>query len=469
MMTAQTLSRRGGATLLRRRIRRDERGSTMAAVLMVLMVVTVIGVASVQLAQHSNDISSVDRERTQSVSAAEAGVTSAIDRIEVAATCDATVTPFAELYDGTRMLGKYRTRIDPEAGTSCGDTPRRVIHSWGYAPTGGTRGLRHLEVTVELIPQAGFPFTLFAEGSTGTIYVKNNGTVVGDVYSETIDQTKNNVFVDDIITPGSITTLNNAAYTGTLWAGGDVFVGENSTIGQSVIAAGSTSAGNVTLQNNTHVGGDVLRKGTLTQGSGVVVDGSVPPANPNLPAPPVLTKPTFNPDAVAYDFQGSAAQVNAWLNTNKDNLQGEVRATDGNLVIFPDNVTVTGPLTVVSDGSGKVRMGQTMSASGGPHVVVVVAMSPSTSAIEIPKTLTIASALHTLLFARGGVDMKNAVSMTGAVYADFIDIKNTFTINGSEILKTLAPTGFTWTFGSSSAYAAVPTLWREIVPGEPPP
>ena len=438
----------------------------MAAVLMVLMVVSVISVGSIQLAQHSNDVSSVDRERFQSVSAAEAGVTNAIDRIEAGGACDAVATAFADLNDGSDVVGRYRTRIDPEVGTTCGQTPRRVIHSWGYAPTGGTRALRHLEVTVELKAQQGFPFTLFAEGSSGTIYVKNNGTIDGDVYSELIDQTKNNVFTDNIITPGSIETLNGAVYTGTLWAGGIITIGQNSNIGQSLIAAGNNGSGDITLGSNSIIGGDARAKGTVTVGSGAVVNGSISQNNPNLPPPPVLTKPTFDPNAVAYDVTGSAAQINAALEANKNNLQGEFRATDGGAVIFPDNVKVTGPLTVVA--AGKVETGRTMAATGGPHTVVVVALSNSSNAIDIVKSLTVASTLHTLLFTVGGVDMKNTISMTGAIYADYIDAKNTFTINASEILKTLAPTGFTWNFSSSSTYSAVPTLWREIVPGVPP-
>lgn len=448
------------------RFRRDERGSTMAAVLMVVMVVSVISVASIRLAQHSNDISSVDRERFQAVSAAEAGVTSAIDRIESGAGCDASVTSFADLPQGSEVVGRYRNRIDPENGTTCGQTPRRVIHSWGYAPTGGTRGLRHLEVTVELKPQAGFPYTLFAEGSSGTIYIKNNGTIDGDVYSENLDQTKNNVFADNIVTPGSIVTQNGAVYTGTLWAGGNITIGQGSNIGQSLIATGNNGAGDISLGDNATVGGDARAKGTVSLGSGAVVNGSISQNNPNLPPPPVLTKPTFNPNALSYDVIGTAAQITTALNTNRNNLQGEYHATDGGTVTFPDDVVVTGPLTVVSDG--KIVTGRTMVASGGPHVVVIVAQSPAPGAIDIAKSLTIASTLHVLLYTQGGVDMKNSISMTGAIYGDIIDAKNVFTINASEILKTLEPLGFTWTFTSSSTYSAVPTLWREIVPGVPP-
>jgi hypothetical protein len=136
-------------------------------------------------------------------------------------------------------------------------------------------------------------------------------------------------------------------------------------------------------------------------------------------------------------------------------------------VTFPDDVTVDGPLTVVS--AGKVAMGRSMSVSGGPYQVVVVAQSTASNAIDISKSLTIAGGLETLLYTLGGVDQRNSVSMTGSIYADTIDAKNTFLIARATSLWTNPPAGFTWSFTSSSSFAAIPTLWREIVPGVPPP
>lgn len=456
---------------LYRALSRDESGSTMAALLMVVLVVSVIGVTSQQLAQHSNNATSVDRERLQSISAAEAGVTHAISRIETGAGCDVAATGFDALYDGSKLLGQYRTRIDPEGGTTCGQTTRRVIHSWGYAPTGGTRALRHLEVTVELVPRAGFPFTLFAEGATGTIYVKNDGTIDGDIYSEILDQSKNNVSSDNIITTGSIVAKNNASYSGTLWAGGDVTIQSGGNIGQSIIATGTApgSNGDIALENGSTVGGDALAKGTVSLGGTAVVHGSISQNNPNLPPPPVLTKPTFTYDAANYTpapTTGTASQITSAINSARNSLQGTFRSTDGGTVVFPDNVTVAGPLTVVA--AGKIDMGRTMSVSGGPYQVAVIAESTAADALDIAKSLTVASGLHTLLFTNGGVDMKNHVSMNGAIYADYIDAKNTFTIGKSEWLMTDPPVGFAWTFGSTTSFSAIPTLWREVVPGLPP-
>jgi hypothetical protein len=443
----------------------------MAAVLMVTMVVSVVGITSIQLAQHSNDSTSVDRERLQTVQAAEAGIHDAIRRIESGAGCDAAASAYNDLHDDAGLVGQFRTRIDPEAGTVCNETPRRVIHSWGYAPTGGTRALRHIEVTVELIPQDGFTFTLFAQGSDGSILVKNTGTITGDAYAELLDQSQNNLNGHNVITTGSLTTQNDAIYSGSLWVGGNVTIGENGVVAQTITAAGSAPGtdGNVALNNNVQVGGDVLAKGTVSQGLGVVVNGAVSQNNPNLPPPPVLTKPTFTYNAANYTpapTTGTAAQITTALNSARSNLQGTFYSTDSGTIAFPNNVTVTGPLTVIS--TGKVDLARNMTVSGGPFQVAVIALSTAADAIDFGSTFNAAAGLHILLFTNGGVDGRNLMNFTGSIYADSIDAKNAFTINESEWLRTNPPAGFSWDLSSASEFTAVPTLWREIIPGAPP-
>ena len=454
----------------------------MVAVVMLMLVVAALGVGVIQVAQHSNDATTVDRERLQSVQAAEAGVNDAIRRIEGGASCDAAVSGFSSLNDRGRLVGRFRTRIDPEGGTTCGQTPRRVIHSWGYASTGkgpsggeGTRALRHLEVTVELVPTAGFPFTLFAEGNSGTIFIKNNGTIDGDVYSEVLDQTKNNLAAHNVVSPGTIVTKNNVSYAGTLWAGGNVVIGEDGNIGGSILASGTapSSAGDITLDNGVVVGGDVIAKGNVAE-STAVVNGSISENNPNVPPPPVLTKPTFVWDPNNYSPVpttgngriGSSAAITSTLTSSKSNLQGAYYSNDGGTITFPAGATVTGPLTVVS--TGKLVVSGTLHVSGGPHQVVFVAMSPSTDAISTGSSFTAPTALDILFYTAGGFDLKNNVSFKGSIYADKIDLKNSFTILKSTSLATAPPAGFTFVYGTTPEYSAVPTLWREIVPGLPP-
>jgi hypothetical protein len=262
-------------------------------------------------------------------------------------------------------------------------------------------------------------------------------------------------------------------YTGSLWAGGDIFVGENGRVGKSVTATGTapSTQGNVNLDNNVQVGNDVLAKGTVTTGNGVVVGGSISQNNGNLPPPPTLEKPTFTYDPANYlpavPTTGTAAEITAALNGARNNLQGVFRSTDPTgTVAFPNNATVTGPLTVIS--SGKVDLGRTLNVSGGPFQVVVIAESTAADAIDFASTFSSAPALHVLLFTQGGVDGRNLTNFTGSIYGNTIDMKNSFNIQSSDWLRTNPPVGFAWDLHAASQFTAVPTLWREIVPGEPP-
>lgn len=452
----------------------------MVAVLMLVMALTGIALGAIQVAEHSNDVTSVDRERLQTVQSAEAGVSAAMRRMEVApsiaSVCTGVLDPTrTDLRDNNdELVGQYQVKISPDASVPV-DPFSCVIDSWGFAPTGGNRALRHLEVQAKLVPKAGFPFTLFAEGTTGTIYVKNSGTIGGDIYAETLDQSKNNVFARDVITTGAITTKNNAVYAGSIWAAGNVTLNSNSTVGGSITAAGSNGDGNVSLASGSVVNGDVLAKGTITNNG--TINGSPSAGNPNLPAPPNLVKPAFDENALTpytYD-NGTASNVNGRLNTDRSNMAGTYRYTGTGTITVPDNVIVNGDVTIVSRGS--VDLGQTMSlgstclAPNPPCVVAIVALGQASAyqadAIEVPKAFTGASGLHILLYTLEGFDVKNSMSFTGSIYADSIDAKNTFTIAESDVLKTDGPDGFTWDFSSSSSYAIVPTLWREVPHGTP--
>lgn len=467
------------------RLRRED-GSSFVAVVLVMFIVLVLGATSVQLAQHNNDASAMNRERFQAVESAEAGVADAMRRIEAGqVTCDgnavpALASPADELKDAGRVVGTYRTQITPEAGDPTCSSRKRIIKSWGYAPTGANRSFRHLEVQVDVVPQAGFPFTLFAEGTNGIVIVKNTGTIGGSIYAESLDQTQNNIDSESVITPGSIDTKNGAVYSGTLWAGGNVTLREGGRVGKSIIASGTTSPlpGNVVLENGVVVAQDVKAKGSISLPTTYTIGGAVSPNNPNLPAPPNLVKPTYTGPGTCTAptcSQGTASSITTLLQGARNNLSGTFYSTStgSSTVVMPRDVTVTGNLTIVSEG--KVDMGKTMTASGGPYQVVIVSKCTGCNAtdlgdaIEITSPgLTSAPSLDLLLWTTGTVDIKNSLSMKGAVYADKIEIKNSATVTRSDSLMLNPPVGFDFNLSSASQFAVVPTLWREVVPAPPP-
>ena len=452
--------------------RRDE-GSTMVAVVLVMFVAVVVGVSSLQMAMHANDATGIDRERVQAVQAAEAGVNHAINRLQANPACDTSVSSPQELNAGSDTLSAYQVRIDAEAGTAC-DTLARVIRAWGYAPATSTDTLRHLEVQVELIPQDGFRFTLFASGPNGIVTVKNTGTVHGDVYAENLDQTQNNINADSVITPGSIETDDNAIYTGVLWAGGNVILRQNGQVGGSILAAGTSAAGNVTLENGVVISKDVKARGTVSLPTTYTIHGGVTQNDPNVPPPPELSKPTFTWDPNNYspapNIYASAADLTAALEANRNALAGTFYVNAPSSTVFlPSHATITGPLTIVT--TGKLDVGRTMSASGGPlpWQVVLVAEQTGNAAINVDQPATFSAGLEVLMFTKGEVNLKNQVTMTGAIYADSIQIKNGGEINEAPTLATSPPAGFDFTLSSANRFEVKPTLWREVAPGLPPP
>lgn len=444
-----------------------EDGSSMVAVVLVMLVLVVIGATSVQVALHSNDATTVDRQRVQAVQAAEAGIHTAINRLQVNPACDSAVSAPEDITDGADVLARYQVRVDPEASMPC-TTANRVIRAWGYSPVSSERSVRQLEVSVQLVPQDGFQFTLFAAGTQGIVVVKNTGTVNGDIYAENLDQTQNNINADKVLSPGSIDTKNNAVYSGTLWAGGNVTLRQNGQVGGSIIAAGSSAAGDVTLENNVVIAKDVKAKGSINLPTTYTIGGSSSQNNPNIPPPPVLDKPTFTWNPVNYtpapQIFSTAAAMTAALEANKNALGGTYYLNaPSSTVSMPRNATVTGPLNVIT--TGKVEMGRSLTASGGTWPVAIVTLNNGTAAINVDQPFTAGAGIELLLFSNGEVDLKNQVSMAGAIYADKIAIKNSVVVGRSAVLAHSPPPGFDFSQASAAQFLVVPTLWREVSPG----
>lgn len=451
---------------------RSEQGSTLVASILVTLIVAVLGATSLRVATHTNDATTLDRQRSQSLQAAEAGVNASLQRLEKDPwyLCDTLSGP-ADMRDGSRVLSKYQVRVDLPNG-ECFDEAaslEREIRSWGYAPVESERSLRHVLVEARLIPQDGFRFALFAAGEEGIVFVKNTSSVDGDIYAENLDVSKNNLDANDVISTGSVVTDNNASYTGSVWAGGDVTLGEDSEVAGSVLAAGSSAPGDVQLDNEVEIGRDVRAKGSVTHDT-ATVHGSVSENNPSVPEPPTLTLPGFEWDPTNYDPSPttftSASDASDHLASNQDDLQGTIYVDDpSGTVAFRQQNTVTGPLTVVT--TGQVDMGRVYNAVGGPHQVVIVSLSEGADAVNIHR-LTGSPSLDMLLYTPGEVDIKNNTSFAGAIYADRIDIKNRLTLSHATSLATSPPVGFDFTQASAARFTVVPTRWREITPGPPP-
>ncbi|HVE90933.1 MAG TPA: hypothetical protein VNE62_01345 [Actinomycetota bacterium] len=448
---------------------RGEDGIALVAVILIMMVVSGLAFVVLRNADHTNRVTTDDRLRVQAIQAAEAGANAAMRRLEQQTGCDSSVSAPQVLQDGTRAVARYQTRIDPAAGDPCTNN-QRVIRSWGFAPAASGRIVRNVEVSVKLVPRSGFNFTLFASGSQGIVTVRNTGTVQGDIYAENLDQTQNNINAENVISTGSIDTKDGSVYSGVVWAGGNVSIRQNGKVSGSVLAAGSSAQGNVLLENGVSVGRDVRAKGSISLPTNYTVGGAVSANNPSVLPPPVLDKPVFTWNAANYSPApmtfASAALASAYLDLNRTNLKGTIYVPDsGGVVALTKGATVTGPLTIVT--SGKVDLGGTITASGGPWQMIVVSQSNAGDAISVSTPSTFGPGVEMLLFTGGGVDVKNYTTMTGSIYADSISLKNKLTIMRAPTLASAPPAGFNFTQGSAAHFSVIPLVWRELPPAPP--
>jgi hypothetical protein len=423
---------------------RSETGSSIAAVLMVIMVITAIGLTSVQLARHSTDATTVDRERVQALNAAEAGVHEAIGVLQTSP-CDLPDT------QGSLDQGEYVFSAATE-GEAC------VIHSLGTGRTGSDRTRRLLRVEVAFKPLA-FTYTLF---SATEVQAKNNATILGDVYATSLHQSHNALIAEDVVSPGDIVTKNNATYGGMIWSGGNVHLNNNTKVVESVIAGG-----NIVLENGAAILGDALAGGSISAQPGQI-GGTATSNSPNVPEAPVLGLPDFRPQDLTYSLPsfGSAQAMTDYLLANSSALQGvfRVEGSPGARVILPDHANVVGPLTIVTNG--KIELGRSLTGIGGPHQVVLGAQNTTGDAIDVPKSFT-GHGLDILLFSYGGVDAKNRLDMTGAIYAaGVIDIKNNLVLRPSFSFQDNPPVGFDFSSWTTDQYLVVPTMWREVPPSQ---
>lgn len=503
-----------------RRFRRDESGQAVVAAIGVSFVVAALITTMLALGVHTNDATVRDRSRAQGIQAAEAAVSLMMNGL-TRGVCVADVgmaSPTPMTVQG-KVVGQYQAmvRLPSEAGslnpvlwdpnqpssagctTSPPSTQERVVTAWGYGPnaTSDRKVTRKIEVVVRVAPMTGFRFTCFAGGTSplGVLEVTNNMTAVGDCYARTISATKNNlVTTGNLISPGPITIKNNAVFQSSVWAGGALVVGENTTIMGNAISAQSS----VALNENVDVLGNVTAATTITLDNNATIAGTRCPASAGAPGcptslPPTLSLPSLKcatsdfacwaaiyPGMVSY----SSSQLSAWLTNNKNDIQGNFFLNDSGTVDFKGGGTITGPLTIVTNG--KVQLSRDLVTpdpalapascrpAGGPTTctVAIVSTAGASDAIHLyAPRFTASSTISMLLYTSGTIEIDsgcNPTTFNGVLYGGSLDIEsNGITPTQSQDLINFPPPFVDWTLASSLLYTAMPLSWREVTPQAP--
>jgi hypothetical protein len=317
----------------------------------------------------------------------------------------------------------------------------------------------------------------------------------GDCYARTASATANNLTENGtLMSPGTVTTHNNITYHGNIWAGGAVTVGNNTTITGYVTSATSS----VHLNQNAQVLGNAMAGTSITLDNGASVAGVQCPASPSAPGCPTNTPPTLQMPSLKCAASNvgcwtslypslvstTTAGLNALLVTNKNALTGTYYVSDGGTIDFTGGGTVTGPLTIITNG--KVSLSRdlvTPSATTAPAActgggtttceVVILSTNTASDAIHIyaPRFTATPATLSVLLYTLGTIQDDsgaNPVTFSGSVYGGSLTIdSNGTTVTQSPDLVAYPPPFVDWTLSSSVQYTVEPVAWRELAPAQP--
>ncbi|MBI2168230.1 MAG: hypothetical protein HYU28_01835 [Actinobacteria bacterium] len=444
-----------GRLLSRGAVRRrmtDESGTGVVTALMITIIVFTLGATWTSVAVHQVQSSSHERRREQALNAAEAGINYAFSQLSGDAGWAGTSGP-VPLGDATGEFEVSWTPVDP----SDPDDLDRYIVAKGYAPAKASdqRAARQLEQQVTLVPTDGFSFALFA--SPGGVAGQNNSTITGDVYSAgNLDLSNSAKYFGDVVALGNITSSNNSTVGGDVQAGGNVTLDNSATTVQGNLLAG----GNVTMTGT--VLGDVQAGGSI---SGGTVEGTVAPNSPPSP-PPTLSQPTFTWDPANYSptpsSWSSASAFTSYWNSNLSGFSGHHRITGGsgggNTITLDKKWTMTGDVTIVTDGPIVLSRDIANGTSGNVNLTVI-SLTSTDPAVSLTNNLSMPSSIRILIYAPNArVDFSQLKDFHGVVYADGINLSQQFT------LSYAAPDvpGFSWDASSAVHFDIEVRTFREV-------
>lgn len=427
---------------------RDDRGIALIASLGVAMVVSLLTIATVSFSAHNLHRSATNRERVQSIAAAEAGLNRMFAHLEKAGTADLQCSMSETL--STDAESSFTATLHVQSGPnlvplSCppANIPAQlVIRSVGEGI--GDVPTRTMEATVNLTPN---PLTMFgpgaifsdrdltfnsniqlngAQGDDGNIY--SNGTVVVDSNS-TIS---GSVFAQNEIHLDSNTDVKNDA-----WAKNRLTMDGTSQVRGSI----TSSTSSITMDNSAHVYGDAKAGTTITLNNSATVDGTESPNSPSA-APPSRPFPDYTYDAAAWQALGysvrtesSCSAAKTFINTITSGAW-VVRITSSCNLSWGSNsnVLVKGKLAIVHEGNISLDSNTRFTAVNGPHDLHFIAGLGRGGGckFEMKSNVRIGSGLNTLFYVPQVCDAiinSNSFVATGQIFAGqvFLDSNASFT------------------------------------------
>jgi hypothetical protein len=480
-----------------RRLHRDEQGYALVIAVLLIAIMMVLMVVSLEAGQSALRRSQEGVRWTKTLAIAEAGVNAAITTLgqdrRASSSCPVGAQTVCRV-----DAGEYQVSWRGQADGSI------VVTSRGYYPSlTAARYTREVRVVLEPVPV--FRYALFSQDA---LTVKNNGVIVGDVYSAlsvTLDQNQqvcgSVIAAGGGITIGANSRIRKAESTsgcsgksGAVWANGSITLGNGVIVeGDATASAPSGTTCSPTSTSYQISGGTVQGNATACGRIAATVGGTAQPGVNTTP-PAVESLPTFvfdinnYPDLTCYPSSGTCgpsntsstavSSFNAYVAGHRSSMRGtfavwQTSPTQSTKVDL-ESIKLSGDLTVITNAP--VDFGNTTTITTAPGVsaatLIVISLyvppvgttcdtnggecsiySKNSVVFDDGVDSDPTDGVAGLLYTPGKMAVKNQGSAAeGALYAGSIDIKNGFTIKyNGRIDRVLG-------FGK----AMEPTLWQEI-------
>lgn len=453
-----------------RRFVSDDSGMALIASLGVVLVVSALSLVTFSMSFHNLDESATNRERIQSIAAAEAGInrmfalleTVTPETIQCSVTETLTTDPnssfLATLYADNGAGGVTQMTCPPASIPS-----QILIRSVGKAL--GPVPERTMESLVNMVPIEGTLFGAYAIYSDDDLDIDSNVQVLGndgadaDIYSNgSIDLNSNVVVSGTAHSQDEILLNSNAEVKKDVWALNRVELDSNSIVRRNV----TSSTSSVTVLSDGHIYGDA-RAGTSITAGGSAIDGVRIPNSPSGP-PPQRPFPAFTFNAADWQSIGYTVQTFTSCTDAKTFIQGiasgnyVVRITSSCELSWGGNSTINvrGNLAIISNGAFKLDSNAKFTAVGGPHELYFIVGLAGTGAcnFSMQSNTSIGPNFFSLIYSPCDVILSsNAFVVDGQVFAG----QAFFNSNTSLTYRPLQGPG-----GVITGYRVEPLYTREV-------
>lgn len=383
----------------------EERGVAMITAVLISVAVLLLGIVAVGIAAHDSTQSARNRERIQSVAAAEAGIDYYLsDLVDahmgdvICGQVDRTLTfsPGSRFRVDATFEDSGGNAILCSGGTLASEPSRVVIRSRGTAV--GEDPARTMEAVVtldvfELAPL--LPYAIFADQG---IDLDSNTQIIGSSGNDADIYTNGNVNLDSNTTvSGSVFSRGSVSMDSNSEVKVDVHVGNSTTsdsnninMGSRAIIRGDAIAeDDITLSTNSRIFGSARAGGTVSGGH---IGGSTVEGPPAPSPPPSQTFPTLTFDPA--DWQAAGYTVNSYSSCSaaktfvSDLSSGGVAVQPYVVRITADcdlswtnaNINVRDDLAIVTDGGVSFGGNVRVEPVGGPHDLFFILGQDDTAA-----------------------------------------------------------------------------------------